>query len=245
MKKHVPTTLSRRKFLRASLAVPMPLLLAACGTQATSPPTPQPTAQTQPTREPPTQAPPSPAQPVPTELPPPQPLPTQAQILLPTPACGDDDDATPPMTEGPFYTPNSPERTSLLEPGVTGTRIILTGSTLSTDCQPVPGALVDFWHADDGGVYDNAGYRLRGHQFADASGRYTLETIVPGLYPGRTRHFHVKVQAPNGPILTTQLFFPDEPGNAVDSIFDPQLVIALQQTSDGLSGAFDFVVRRS
>ena len=60
------------------------------------------------------------------------------------------------------------------------------------------------------GNYDNVGFRLRGHQFTDAEGRYPLQTIVPGLYPGRTRHIHVKVQAPNGPILTTQLYFPNE-----------------------------------
>ena len=66
-------------------------------------------------------------------------------------------------------------------------------------------ALLDVWHADDRGGYDTAGFRLRGHQFTDGSGRFELETIVPGLYPGRTRHIHVKVQAPNGPILTTQL----------------------------------------
>ncbi|MDL1903090.1 hypothetical protein FBR02_20265, partial [Anaerolineae bacterium CFX9] len=119
--------------------------------------------------------------------------------LAPTPACGDDDDddVTIAQTEGPFYTPNSPLRTSLLEEGLTGTPMLLTGYVLTTGCQPVANALVDFWHADDAGVYDNAGYRLRGHQFTDEAGRWTLETIVPGLYPGRTRHFHVKVQAPN------------------------------------------------
>jgi protocatechuate 3,4-dioxygenase beta subunit len=89
------------------------------------------------------------------------------------------------------------------------------------------------------------GYKLRGHQFADATGRYTLETIVPGLYPGRTRHFHVKAQAPNGPILTTQLFFPDEPGNASDSIFDAALVMSVQASGDGKVASFDFVVERS
>ncbi len=47
-------------------------------------------------------------------------------------------------------------------------------------------------------------------QFADASGRFSLETIVPGAYGGRTRHIHVKVQAPDSPVLTTQLYFPGE-----------------------------------
>jgi protocatechuate 3,4-dioxygenase beta subunit len=101
---------------------------------------------------------------------------------------------------------------------------------------------VDFWQADAGGAYDNAGYTLRGHQFADSQGQYRLETIVPGLYPGRTRHFHVRVQAPNRPVLTTQLYFPGEPGNQRDGIFNPRLVIALRDSSGGKAGAFDFVL---
>ena len=47
-----------------------------------------------------------------------------------------------------------------------------------------------------------------------------FETIVPGKYPGRTRHYHVKVQAPGRSILTTQLYFPGEPGNDGDRIFE-------------------------
>ena len=31
--------------------------------------------------------------------------------------------------------------------------------------------------------------------FTDADGRYRFRTIVPALYTGRTRHYHVKVQA--------------------------------------------------
>jgi len=137
----------------------------------------------------------------------------QSATKPPTPDCADDDDATPRQTEGPYYTPNSPKRTSLLEPGIAGTKITVTGYVLTTDCKPVARALVDFWHADDNGVYDDVGYKLRGHQFTDAAGRYTLKTIVPGPYAGRTRHFHVKVQAPNQRILTTQLYFPGEPRN--------------------------------
>jgi protocatechuate 3,4-dioxygenase beta subunit len=48
---------------------------------------------------------------------------------------------------------------------------------------------------------------IRGHVFANAEGRYHFRTILPALYPGRTRHYHVKVQAPEHPVLTTQLYF--------------------------------------
>ncbi len=94
--------------------------------------------------------------------------------------------ATRPETEGPYFKPGSPERQSLLEPGVTGRRLILTGSVTTTTCQPIPRALLDFWHANASGRYDITRFRLRGHQFTNAEGNYKLETIVPGVYPGRT-----------------------------------------------------------
>jgi protocatechuate 3,4-dioxygenase beta subunit len=166
----------------------------------------------------------------------------QGPLLPPTPACTDIDDVTPRQTEGPFYKPRSPERQSLLGPGMTGTPILLTGYVLSRRCQPIARALLDFWQADGQGQYDNEGYRCRGHQFTDEAGRYRLETVVPGLYPGRTRHFHLKVQAPNRPILTTQLYFPGEPRNARDGIFNPALLMAIQDTADGKVAGFNFVL---
>ena len=170
--------------------------------------------------------------------------PADSPVLVPTPACGDDDDlmATAQQTAGPFYTPNTPERRSFLEPGISGTKLLVTGYVYDTACQPVPGALLDFWHADDAGIYDNEGYRLRGHQFADEQGQFALETIVPGLYPGRTRHIHVIAQAADRSVLTTQLYFPDEPDNAVDGIFDPALVMDVQDAEDGQLAFFTFVV---
>ena len=161
--------------------------------------------------------------------------------LTPTPACGGH--ATPTQTEGPYFKPSSPERVSLLEPEMRGRRLVVTGVVRGTDCKPVPRALLDFWQADAGGRYDNAGFRLRGHQLTDAEGRYRLETVLPGVYPGRTRHIHVKAQAPNRPPLTTQLYFPGEAANARDGIFDPALLVALADAPDGASAArFDFVL---
>ncbi len=151
---------------------------------------------------------------------------------------------TPAQTEGPYYTPNSPQRASLLEDGSSGTRLVVTGQVLDTSCRPVAGALLDFWQADATGQYDNRGYQLRGHQYADEDGRYQLETIVPGLYPGRTSHIHVRLQAPGGPVLITQLYLPDEPRNSRDGIFDPRLVLQdLQQDENGvLTARFTFVL---
>jgi protocatechuate 3,4-dioxygenase beta subunit len=146
------------------------------------------------------------------------------------------------LTEGPYFKTNSPERASLLEPGIAGMKLTLSGYVLNTDCQPVVGARLDFWQADASGQYDNSGYTLRGHQFSDQDGRYQLETIVPGLYPGRTEHIHVKVNAPNGPGLTTQLFFPGVSQNDQDRIYDPALLLDIQQAGDGLNASFNFIV---
>ena len=146
------------------------------------------------------------------------------------------------LTEGPYYTPNTPERASLYEDGMTGTKLILTGYVYDTNCQPIANAWLDFWQADANGNYDNSGYTLRGHQYTDSNGHYELVTVVPGIYPGRTEHIHFKVQAPNGPIITSQLFFPGVAQNDSDGIFDESLLIPIQETSDGLLGQYNFVV---
>jgi protocatechuate 3,4-dioxygenase beta subunit len=146
------------------------------------------------------------------------------------------------QTEGPYFKPDSPLRASLVEPGMAGPRIVVTGLVLSTACQPIAKALIDVWHADDRGDYDASGYRLRGHQFTDAQGRYRLESIVPGIYQGRTRHFHVKIQAPNRPVLTTQLYFPGEAVNARDPIFSRDLVMQVSDAAAGKAATFDFVL---
>ncbi|HEU5098062.1 MAG TPA: hypothetical protein VFU22_03385 [Roseiflexaceae bacterium] len=251
MEYQAATDRARRAFLRACAAMPATFVLAACSGQAASSATPAARAPTSaPASAAPTQALPAEAAAAtptaaaaaqaPTSLPP---TAAAAQALPPTPSCGDDDDdPTPAQTEGPYYTPNTPERASLIEPGVTGTRLVVAGYVLTTDCKPVERALLDFWHADDSGAYDNSGYRLRGHQFTDAQGRFALETIMPGLYTGRTRHIHVKVQAPNQPVLTTQLYFPDEPSNDRDSIFNSALVMAMRDAADGKDAEFNFVL---
>ncbi len=218
--------LNRRSMLRVLLLTPLAALIAACRRDDGV----TPVAQVPPT-DPPT-GPPTDA----------GGAAGSASTLEPTPACGDDDEATPPQTAGPFYTPDTPERTSFLEEGVEGTRLVVSGQVVSAGCTPVAGALLDFWHCDSAGVYDNEGYRLRGHQFADEQGRYSLETILPGVYPGRTRHIHVRVQGPDQPALTTQLYFPDEPENARDGIFDARLVMALADSAEGKRGVFDFVL---
>ncbi len=86
------------------------------------------------------------------------------------------------------------------------------------------------------------GYRYRGHQYTDERGAFQLLTVFPGLYPGRTRHLHVKAQAPNEPVLTTQLYFPGEPRNATDALFDPALLMDVRLSGPGREASFDFVL---
>lgn len=161
------------------------------------------------------------------------------QLLDPTPFCDDGDDPTIAQTEGPYFKPNSPLRSTLTGPGVP---LTVSGYVFGRSCQPIANALLDFWQADTNGAYDNTGYTFRGHQFSDAQGAFKLTTIVPGLYPGRTRHIHVKVQAPNRPVLTTQLYFPNEPRNNTDTIFHPSLLMNVRTVGSGREASFDFVL---
>jgi protocatechuate 3,4-dioxygenase beta subunit len=162
--------------------------------------------------------------------------------LAPTPSCHDGDEATIAEIEGPFFKPKSPRRSDLREPGIAGRPVELSGVVLTRACRPVAGALVDLWQADAAGAYDNRGFRLRGHVFTDAEGRYAFRTIMPGLYPGRTRHYHVKVQAPNRPVLTTQFYFPDEKANLADDFFHSELVMQVAAADDALRARFDVVL---
>lgn len=85
-------------------------------------------------------------------------------------------------------------------------------------------------------------FRLRGHQFTDAKGRFRLRTIVPAAYEGRTRHIHVKVQPKGGRTLTTQLYFPGEPKNAKDGLFRKDLLMRTAKDAGEVAGRFDFVL---
>ena len=165
-----------------------------------------------------------------------------SQELAPTPSCHDGDEPTASETEGPFFKPKSPERSNLREPGAAGRRFELSGVVLSRSCRPLRGAVVDLWHADEKGEYDNIGFRYRGHVITGPNGAFHFGTIVPALYPGRTRHYHVKVQAPGSRLLTTQLYFPNEPANLRDVLFQSELLMRVADAGDGLDGRFDFVL---
>jgi protocatechuate 3,4-dioxygenase beta subunit len=130
--------------------------------------------------------------------------------------------------QGPFYTANAPtiinnQLASLTEPG---TRLILSGIVQTIDCSAViPNTLIDVWHANNAGVYDNTGFNLRGKTESNAQGYYMLETILPGKYLNgaayRPSHIHFKITPPAFPTIITQLYFQgdtDITGDAAASI---------------------------
>lgn len=224
------TSTSRRNFLTAGLGLLTSTVVAACTRTARTTTSAAGSAPPATTSAPPASASAPPASP--------------GTTLAPTPTCADADHPTTELTEGPYFKPNSPEKANLFADVNKGTKLVLTGTVVTTGCRPVTRALIDVWQADADGNYDNAGTKLRGHLYTDAQGGYRVETVVPGLYPGRTRHIHVKVQAPNGPILTSQLFFPNEPRNASDGIYRKECLIAMNDGADSSkAGTFTFVVK--
>ena len=160
--------------------------------------------------------------------------------LIPPAACTP---GTVEQTEGPYYTPSTPRRSDMREPDTGGDPLVLRGLVLTPDCRPVPGAVVDLWHCDERGRYDNRGFRYRGHQFTDSAGAFRFETVRPGHYTGRTPHFHVKVKGGKTRLLTTQLYFPDLPeANGRDFIYRDSLQLRLGRTGGVWRARFDFVL---
>jgi protocatechuate 3,4-dioxygenase beta subunit len=144
---------------------------------------------------------------------------------------------TPADIEGPFYKAGAPLRGSLVEAASTAEKMVLAGTVRAANCTPLANVSLDFWHADDKGAYDNAGFRYRGIVTTDALGRYRLETNLPPPYSGRPRHIHVKVQRIGGRALTTQLYFPGEARDAPRG-----LVLKMERTPQGRTATFDFVI---
>jgi protocatechuate 3,4-dioxygenase beta subunit len=131
-------------------------------------------------------------------------------ILLTTAAAQPTCAPTRPDAEGPFYTPDAPERS------VTGRGLVVSGTVRSAaGCGALGGARLEWWSADAGGGYDDA---HRATQRADGEGRYLYETDFPGRYPGRPPHLHVRVTAPGHRPLVTQLY-PKRGQTAMESHF--------------------------
>ena len=231
--------------LLPALAAGLALLAVACGStpQATAAPAPAAVASGAPA-SPPTVASSSTAAAGSPGAPAPATSPVAGTSAAPAAAVACTAPATPTIaqTEGPYYKPGAPQNANLAAGGMAGTRLTLTGLVVDASCTGIAGARVETWQADSAGRYDNSGTTLRGWVLTDADGRFTIHTIVPGEYPGRTEHIHVKVTPPGGATLTTQVYFPGSAANDGDGIYDPSLDLAITRDGDALVGAYTFVI---
>jgi protocatechuate 3,4-dioxygenase beta subunit len=146
---------------------------------------------------------------------------------------------------GPFHMVESPPRElgeNIALDGK-GEPCLVTGRVTGPDGEPLPGALVDVWQANDDGFYDvqqpgvQPERNLRGLFTADAYGRFWFRTIVPryypipddgpvgdllaatGRHPNRPAHVHFLVTAPGHRPVTTHLFVAGDPYIDSDAVF--------------------------
>ncbi len=142
---------------------------------------------------------------------------------------------TPAMTEGPFFPDKLPldqdndliHLTDHTSPAL-GTITNLSGRVLDKNGRPLKDALVELWQADDKGAYIHSqgagaggrddGFQGYGRFETSAEGGWKFRTIRPGLYTGRTRHYHFGVTIKGQPRFVTQLFFQGEAANASDGV---------------------------
>lgn len=148
-----------------------------------------------------------------------------------------------------------------------GAQININGRIMNTFGQPIAGAKIEIWQVDNRGYYIvetganlDPGFTGYGSYITGDSGEYLFRTIQPGSYTRygglikRTKHIHVRVEAPRYPVLTTEIWFDGEPHNQMDTfirrITDQQIrarmLIKLSSSENGItSGWFDVVLSES
>ena len=152
--------------------------------------------------------------------------------------------ATPSTVFGPFFVSGSPryENGQDLANGAPGSPCLVRGRIVSTTHEPVAGARVEVWQADEQGLYDVQYDELpeprgRGHLFSEPDGRFWFRTIRPTAYPiptdgpvgdllraaGRTAmrpaHIHFRIEADGYETLTTHVFAEGDPYLDEDAVF--------------------------
>jgi hydroxyquinol 1,2-dioxygenase len=184
--------------------------------------------------------------------------------------------AAEPATEstvfGPFFVEGAPryENGDDLANGAPGETCLVNGRVLSTLGEPIAGARVDVWQADDTGMYDVqyddlAGARGRGHLFSDCEGRFWFRTVRPTPYPiptdgpvgrllraaGRSpmrpAHVHFRIAADGYETLTTHVFAAGDPYLDTDAVFGVKesLVAPFAASEDAPCALeYDFVLTR-
>jgi catechol 1,2-dioxygenase len=119
---------------------------------------------------------------------------------------------------GPFYRPNAPIRSDLTYNGLKGNRIILKGKVYKSDCiTEVKGALVEIWHCNTDGEYDNEtnDYKQRASLNSNEKGEYLFKTILPGKYLNgelyRPSHIHYRITDESSKEIVSQIYFKGDP----------------------------------
>jgi len=103
---------------------------------------------------------------------------------------------TPADYLGPFYTANTPVRSSV------GQGYQLQGMVMSSaNCTPVGKAAIELWLTGPDGSYDDD---HRATIFSKDSGQYRFESNFPTPYSGRPPHIHLRVTATGFKTLVTQ-----------------------------------------
>lgn len=138
---------------------------------------------------------------------------TSGGVLTPIEACETTSDIL-----GPFYRAGASDRYDLTFAGLTGNVIELKGKVFKEDCStPIENALVEIWHCDTAGAYDNSSsdFKHRGTRSSDVNGDYAFKTILPGKYKNgtlyRPSHIHFKITHPDSEELVSQIYFKNDP----------------------------------
>lgn len=178
---------------------------------------------------------------------------------VPIPATGSTDtepvDTGPPACaltgediEGPFWVQGVPVRHDLDVYGDDGPKLAFDGVVRdAATCEPLADAVVEVWHADPDGAYDDAADgKYRGQTRSAADGTYQFRTVIPGRYLNgsqyRPSHVHVKVWVDGVERLTTQLYFANDPYNDIDPWFDAERIVGDLDDGQLVLGKMDLTV---
>lgn len=161
-----------------------------------------------------------------------------------SPVADPDCDATTTDILGPFYRPGAPPRDDLSVAGQSGSPLLIKGVVYDKTCKPLKEALVEVWHSDTEGNYDNTSsdFRYRGSYQTEKEGKYQFNTIIPGRYLNgntfRPSHVHFRITAPQHKELVSQIYFKDDPYIASDPwASNPKAklrILPLEESTSGL-----------
>ena len=148
---------------------------------------------------------------------------------------------TPQDSEGPYYIANVPFRDNLVPDDVVADMLVISGRVLLKDCvTPVANAILDIWHADENGYYQDKLYR--GKVETSFDGSYDFTTVMPAPYGSgpapRPRHIHYKVVKDSQELLTSQMYFDQELVSEVGQT----RIVKLTKTEKELVGEFNIFV---